>query len=221
VIARTKLEIPQGSDRRTGRRERHRVETRDRIVRHALQLFSERGVSATTIEDITEAADVGKGTFFNYFPSKEHVLTEFGEFQLAKIRAAVEEAQKRSTPIRVVARRLLLALAEMPAESPELVRSFLLVILSSGSARPLIVQKLGEGRRLLGELVGVGQRRGEIRAELKRGAAARHLQQMFFGGLLLWTLHPGTKLTQWIEPAFESLWRSVGTPGKRNSRRIR
>jgi len=201
-----------------GRRARRRVETRERIVRAALKLFARQGFFATTVEQITQEADVGKGTFFNYFPSKERVLTGFGEFQLAKIRAAVEQARERSTPIRVVARRLLLALAEMPGESIELVRSFLLVILSSGSARPLIVQKLGEGRRLLGELVGVGQRRGEIRDELGRGAVARHLQQMFFGGLLLWTLHPGTKLTKWIEPAFESLWRSVGTPVRRNSR---
>jgi AcrR family transcriptional regulator len=194
-----------------GRRARRRVETRERIVRAALKLFARQAFFATTVEQITQAADVGKGTFFNYFPSKEHVLTGFGELQLAKIRSAVEEARERSTPVRVVARRLLLALAEMPGERPELVRSFLLVILSSGSARPLIVQKLGEGRKLLGELVGVGQRRGEIRPELGRGAAARHLQQMFFGGLLLWTLHPATNLAQWIEPTFESLWRSVGT----------
>lgn len=28
-----------------------------------------RGRHATTVKDITDAADVGKGTFFNYFPS--------------------------------------------------------------------------------------------------------------------------------------------------------
>ena len=201
-----------------GRRARRRAETRERIVRAALKLFARQGFFATTVEQITQAADVGKGTFFNYFPSKEHVLTGFGDFQLAKIRAALEEARDGARPIRVVARRLLLALAEMPGESPELVRSFLLVILSSGSARPLILQKLDQGRRLLGELVAVGQRRGEIRADFERGAVARHFQQMFFGGLLLWTLHPGTELTQWIEPAFESLWRNVSVPGKRNSR---
>ena len=207
--------------RTLGRRARRGVETRQRIVRAALKLFARQGFFATTVEQITQAADVGKGTFFNYFPSKEYVLTGFGELQMAKIRAAVEEARKQPTPIRVVARRLMLALAEMPGKSPELVRSFLLVILSSASARPLIAQKLSEGRRLLGELVAMGQRRREIRGELRRGAWARHIQQLFFGGLVLWTLHPGTKLTQWIEPAFESLWRSVGTPVKRNSRRGR
>src|SRR5437899_3870437 len=58
-----------------GRRERRRTETRERIFRAAMQLFAQHGFFSTTVEDITEAADVGKGTFFNYFPSKEHVLT--------------------------------------------------------------------------------------------------------------------------------------------------
>jgi AcrR family transcriptional regulator len=200
------------------RRSRRRGETRERIVRAALKLFARQGFFAATVEQITQAADVGKGTFFNYFPSKDHVLTGIGDIQLAKIRAALEEAREGRRPIRVVARRLLLALAEMPGERPELVRSFLLVMLSSGNARPLILQKLDQGRRLLGELVAVGQRRGEIRRDLERTAMARHLQQMFFGGLLLWTLHPGTRLTQWTEPAFASLWRSVGVSVRRNSK---
>ena len=37
--------------------------TRERIFRAALKLFAERGVLAVTVEDITEAADVGKGEF--------------------------------------------------------------------------------------------------------------------------------------------------------------
>ncbi|HEX2776577.1 MAG TPA: helix-turn-helix domain-containing protein, partial [Candidatus Acidoferrales bacterium] len=45
------------------RRERRRLETRERIYRAALQIFAERGYLETTVEDITEAADVGKGTF--------------------------------------------------------------------------------------------------------------------------------------------------------------
>ena len=45
----------------------------------ALGLFAERGFMETTVEDVTEAADVGKGTFFNYFPTKEHVLATYGQ----------------------------------------------------------------------------------------------------------------------------------------------
>jgi len=50
------------------------------------------------VEDITNAADVGKGTFFNYFPSKEHILGVLGEVQGAKYdkAAALASAQRDS-----------------------------------------------------------------------------------------------------------------------------
>ena len=106
------------ADRPTGRRERHRAETRDRIVRHALRLFSERGVSATTIEDITEAADVGKGTFFNYFPSKEHILAYICQLQMGKIRELVAQAIQSTEPLESVMYRLALTVTEDFARSP-------------------------------------------------------------------------------------------------------
>src|ERR1700741_1181628 len=77
-----------------GRRARRTAETRERLFRSALDLFAKKGFAETTVEDITEAADVGKGTFFNYFPSKDHILLAFGEMQLAKLRDAVEEARR-------------------------------------------------------------------------------------------------------------------------------
>ncbi len=60
-----------------GRRERKRIATRELLFRSAMQLFAERGFFETTVEDITQAADVGKGTFFNYFRSKYHVMYVF------------------------------------------------------------------------------------------------------------------------------------------------
>ncbi|MFZ3102735.1 MAG: TetR/AcrR family transcriptional regulator [Desulfitobacteriaceae bacterium] len=59
------------------RRERKKLETRDRIYYSALQLFQLQGFEETSIEQITQQADVGKGTFYNYFTSKEAVVTEF------------------------------------------------------------------------------------------------------------------------------------------------
>ena len=61
-----------------GRRNRRAAETRLRLFRCALQLVAERGLPRVTVEDITEAADVGKGTFFNYFESKNHLLATIG-----------------------------------------------------------------------------------------------------------------------------------------------
>src|SRR5512146_3187725 len=94
-----------------GRRERRAAETRLRLFRCALQLFSEHGFSNVTVEDITEAADVGKGTFFNYFQSKDHVLGVLAEVQLGKVQQAVDEAEGGKRPIESVQHQIFLGLA--------------------------------------------------------------------------------------------------------------
>ncbi len=91
-----------------GRRQRRAAETRVRLFRCALQLFAERGFPNVTVEDITEAADVGKGTFFNYFESKDHVLGVMAEIQLGKVREAVTLAESGKRTIYSVLHQLFL-----------------------------------------------------------------------------------------------------------------
>lgn len=55
---------------RVSRRKRR---TRARLLRAALELMAERGLEGVAIHEITEAADVGFGTFYNYFESKEAI----------------------------------------------------------------------------------------------------------------------------------------------------
>src|SRR5277367_1420353 len=111
------------------RRERRGQETRQRIFQEALRLFSERGFHNVTVEQITEAADVGKGTFFNYFPSKEHLFMAFGEMQHAKIRAAVEAAQSEKH-VKPLLLQLALNLATGHARTPLLMSSLLSTVMS-------------------------------------------------------------------------------------------
>ncbi len=58
----------------TSRRERKKSRTRDELIRAALGLVQERGFEATTVDDIVEAADYSRATFFRHFPSKEDVF---------------------------------------------------------------------------------------------------------------------------------------------------
>ena len=59
------------------RRERKKKETHEKIFSNAMHLFRLQGFTATSVEQITQQADVGKGTFYNYFATKEAVILEF------------------------------------------------------------------------------------------------------------------------------------------------
>nr|BFE39303.1 hypothetical protein GCM10017544_02590 [Microbacterium imperiale] len=54
-----------------GLRERRRLETQRELSDAALELFEERGVHGTTVDDIARRAGTSQRTFFRYFPTKE------------------------------------------------------------------------------------------------------------------------------------------------------
>lgn len=58
-------------------RQKQKDDLKDRLFRTALKLFHEQGYENATVQQITEKAGVAKGTFFNHFPSKEHVLAQW------------------------------------------------------------------------------------------------------------------------------------------------
>lgn len=58
----------------TGRGERRRLETRGRLVAAARELIIARGVSGLRIADLTDTADVGRGSFYNHFASREELV---------------------------------------------------------------------------------------------------------------------------------------------------
>jgi AcrR family transcriptional regulator len=196
-----------------GRRARRAAETRVRLFRSALKLIAERGLPNVTVEDITEAADVGKGTFFNYFASKDHVLGVMAEIQLGKVKEAAERAQEGSLPMRVVLRRLMQRLGEEPGRSPRLARALISSFLASDSVREILKRNLLEGRKTLAGVIAAGQRRGEIDAGLKSDKVAVQFLKTVMGTVLLWSLHERPGLGAWMEDSFQAFWRSVAVPG--------
>jgi AcrR family transcriptional regulator len=58
-----------------GVRSQKKARTRLAIEEAAIALFAEQGYEATTIEQISERAEISQMTFFRYFPSKAHVVT--------------------------------------------------------------------------------------------------------------------------------------------------
>src|SRR6202044_3928063 len=183
------------------RRDRRRAEIRERLFRAALTLFAERGYLETTVEDITEAADVGKGTFFNYFRTKEHVLATFGAERLASIERALERA--KSGPVMPVLQDLAVDLISHKTENAALLRAIYAAHASCASVRAELHKRLQIGRRLLAEIFAIAQERGEVRRNISPAEMARLVQIVLLGVTLAWALHPDSTLRLTAQQAWD------------------
>jgi len=204
------------------RRQRRSAETRERLFRAALRLFADKGFAETTVADITDAADVGKGTFFNYFPSKEHILVAFSDMQLSELQATVDEMRDKHVPMREFFRDMTLRMTQEPARAPDVVRAILQANLTSSSVRSVMRERSARSEALLTQLVQIGQERGEFRRDVPALELAQVFRQTIFGTLLMWSLYGDASLSDRIERAMEIVWlglapREPVTPGLEQS----
>jgi AcrR family transcriptional regulator len=188
------------------RRQRRSAEIRERLFRAALTLFAEKGFVETTVEDITNAADVGKGTFFNHFPSKDHILLAFGEMQLGKLEEAIENARRTNMPMPEFLRSLVTRMTQEPTRNPAIIRTILQAYLSTTPVREAMMKLQKHAHALHTQIVELGQRQGEIRDDLPAAEIANVFRQTIFGTLLLWSLYGDASLPTRIETALKVLW---------------
>ncbi|UDL87536.1 TetR/AcrR family transcriptional regulator [Mesorhizobium sp. PAMC28654] len=92
------------------RRSRKRLATRQAISTAATRLFLARGFDHVTVDEIADAADVGRMTVFNHFPRKEDMLFDRDE----EGREMLRDALRRRDPgvalietLRLLAHRLI------------------------------------------------------------------------------------------------------------------
>jgi AcrR family transcriptional regulator len=92
------------------RRSRKRLATRQGISDAATLLFMERGFDHVTVDEIADAADVGRMTVFNHFPRKEDMFFDLDEEGRDTLREALRQRDPGIAPIetlRLLAHRLI------------------------------------------------------------------------------------------------------------------
>jgi AcrR family transcriptional regulator len=71
------MTLPRGkTEPQLSRQDRRTRATRRRLLKAARELFAEKGMDLTTIDDITQRADLAKGTFYYHFSDKNEVIEE-------------------------------------------------------------------------------------------------------------------------------------------------
>jgi AcrR family transcriptional regulator len=191
------------------RYERKKAQTRERIYRAAMRLFAERGLAATTVDEIVAVADVAKGTFFNYFSSKEHIFALFVEIQLGKLAEAAEEARRGERSIRDVLHQAFQRLGMEVSSSPLLARALVAAILGNNAARETVAAGMARGRHLIARVLRLGQKRGQVTRNRSVHAMSLAFQQALFGTLVLWGIGSQANLASFLEASFADYWTCI------------
>jgi AcrR family transcriptional regulator len=183
--------------RRSGLLQTRSRQTRQRLVRAALDLWTERGfetgIDETTVEEIVQAAGVTKGTFYFHFAHKDDILQELGWGTAeALYDEAIRGAASRRAGLSLL-RQLLASLARRAEAVPRpAVRRALAGFYASGTSSPL------PGRRDIHHSFAIALDAARSQGELPEGTdteeLARVVTALTMDALTRWAQGDGSRL---------------------------
>jgi AcrR family transcriptional regulator len=89
---------------------------RAELFKCAKELFSQKGFKDTNVADITKAAGIGVGTFYNYYPSKEKLFMEIYMEENGRLsKELLESIDVSQEPIALIKQLLILNMEKMLA----------------------------------------------------------------------------------------------------------
>ena len=170
------------------RRERKKDETRSRIFHAAIDLFRKKGFEQTTVDEITERADVAKGTFFNYFPRKESVLGFLSEIRLLEVEANAGRMLEECRPAREKLLELYATAATSYEEDHDLSRYVVLELMGRAfaSSEDLAMR----WNELVVRLIRQGHDWGELRRDVDAARLEAFLTGIYYATIYTWVCCP-------------------------------
>jgi AcrR family transcriptional regulator len=138
-----------------GLRERKKQRTRQALRQAAVRLFLERGFEATTIADITAAAEVAPRTFFSYFQTKEDVVLGEATQRFDRLRRALQQRPEGEPLLAAFRRAALEIAADLQAQEAQgdRGRAAARVILSTPAIQARIRDRMGQWEEELAAMI--------------------------------------------------------------------
>jgi len=161
--------------------------TREKILYAAVDLFHEFGYNATSVQDIVRKANVPKGSFYNYFKSKEELAIAASDifFPNGLASLALENA---SSPVGRLRRYFRLTLKEM--QRYEYVRGCLVgnfaseITNAAPALQKRVAEHLEEATRRIAVVISQAQEAREIEPGLPTMDLARFILNSLYGAIL-------------------------------------
>jgi AcrR family transcriptional regulator len=165
------------------RLERRKHEMREKILGAAFDLFLERGVAATTIEEICERADVANRTFFNHFATRADMVRALAERRLVNLHDVVFGRADEPIPARLVG--VFDDIGATLVKSGDTYRELIGEMLATTGYG---IQRGFNLHDTFGELIKEGVSRGEVDTRHDPETLADIIVGALSGGIVNWTV---------------------------------
>lgn len=171
-------------------REKKKLETKNKIFEVSGRLFKEKGFENTTVDEITKEAGIAKGTFFNYFPTKEALLMYFADQKDELIYNLIEKETIKSIPVKEKIKNLLVFLAESYEKDKELTKLVMFEyhrnIIHTGFTSDEPKNSIHRLSKILYDFLEEGIEKREIKNNIEVKKAAENLTAIYFHSLIMW-----------------------------------
>jgi NADH dehydrogenase len=154
-----------------GRRESKKEKTKERILSEAFELFKVRGFKQTSVEMIVQQAQIAKGTFFNYFPTKESLLLELQRDRLKNGVQFLQAHHIQTLPFTKQMNHLFQYLLTYFDVDPVLTRQSFLITQDE--------KEIGNIKFI--DLLLIVVEQGQLRGELRKDIPTQVLAESFYG----------------------------------------
>ena len=172
-----------------------RAKTRQSILDAAEALIAKQGFDTTSVEEITEAARVAKGTFYQHFDTKLDVLLALSRRQQDIVMERLLASLDKGQPPLDAGLELVRGMARWCRERGPVAGELVLRALEHPDE-----QQQSSARRLFARILEIAQRRGEIRRDVSAEAMATIITGAMVPPMVYWSRHPKKgNLTAWLE----------------------
>jgi AcrR family transcriptional regulator len=180
--------------------ERRKQRTREYLLRAATRVLAERGLHATKIADIAAAADVGVGTFYLHFDTKDALYDALVEDTVTRLKAAVDAAREGLADPVEESRAAIGALCRFAHDNREV---FKLVFGPTTSRHDVVRRAQALFAHDIEQTIRTGMQRG-IFGAVAPTLAAQALVGMSTQLLAWWTEHEAVPV-EWLEETIITL----------------
>ncbi|MCX9080810.1 MAG: TetR/AcrR family transcriptional regulator [Candidatus Methanoperedens sp.] len=166
-------------------REKKKIETRNKIFEVSGRLFKEKGIENTTVDEIVKEAGIGKGTFFNYFPSKTSLLLYFAQQKEELTFSQIKNEALKTVSTREKIKNVLVFVAKTNELDKELTKIFVFEYMRHyGSS--LDKRKSHGLSNILYSLIEDGIKKEDVKSTIDAKKAAQIISAIYFHSLVEW-----------------------------------